>query len=99
MPLTMRHLLQDLVDLHVFAGAQRVVADLRSHDCTAALAWCDEHRSRLKKGKNKFEFRLRMQARLNSGNICAMLELCTHACLCCQLFVTSRQRLCRNLLS
>ena len=66
MLLTIKHLLQDLVDLHVFAGAQRVVADLRKHDCTAALAWCEEHRSRLKKGKNKFEFRLRMQARLSA---------------------------------
>ena len=38
-----------------------MVADLRQHDCTAALTWCEEHRSRLKKGKNKLEFRLRMQ--------------------------------------
>ena len=61
--LMVKLLMQDLVDLHVFAGAQKVVADLKHHDCTAALAWCEEHRSRLKKGKNKLEFRLRMQAR------------------------------------
>lgn len=54
-------LLQELVDLHVFADAQKVVADLRQHDCTAALAWCDQNRGRLKKGKNPLEFRLRMQ--------------------------------------
>ena len=52
---------QELVDLHVFAGARKVVADLRQHDCTAALVWCEEHKGRLKKGKNKLEFRLRMQ--------------------------------------
>lgn len=55
--------MQELVDLHVFAGAQKVVADLKQHDCTAALAWCEENRARLRKGKNKLEFRLRMQAR------------------------------------
>ncbi|DBA81972.1 hypothetical protein WJX77_005110 [Trebouxia sp. C0004] len=59
--LTSESNIKDLVDLHVFAGAQKVVADLKHHDCTAALAWCEEHRSRLKKGKNKLEFRLRMQ--------------------------------------
>ncbi len=61
--LMVKLLMQDLVDLHVFAGAQKVVSDLKHHDCTAALAWCEEHRSRLKKAKNKLEFRLRMQAR------------------------------------
>lgn len=55
---------QELVDLHVFAGARKVVADLRQHDCTAALAWCEEHKGRLKKGKNKLEFKLRMQVRM-----------------------------------
>ena len=53
--------MQELVDLHIFAGARKVVADLRQHDCTAALVWCEEHKGRLKKGKNKLEFRLRMQ--------------------------------------
>ncbi|KAL3142832.1 hypothetical protein ABBQ38_003125 [Trebouxia sp. C0009 RCD-2024] len=53
--------IEDLVDLHVFAGAQKIVADLRQHDCTAALVWCEEQKGRLKKGRNKLEFRLRMQ--------------------------------------
>lgn len=53
------------MDLHVFAGARKVVADLRQHDCTAALAWCEEHKGRLKKGKNKLEFKLRMQVRMS----------------------------------
>ena len=55
--------MQELVDLHVFVGAQKVVSDLRQHDCTAALAWCEENKARLKKGKNRLEFRLRLQAR------------------------------------
>lgn len=59
--LTNQSNIQELVDLHVFTGAQKVVADLKQHDCTAALAWCEDNRSRPKKGKNKLEFRLRMQ--------------------------------------
>lgn len=63
--------MQDLVDLHVFAGAQKIVADLRQHDCTAALVWCEEQKGRLKKGRNKLEFRLRMQVSedLNHGKV------------------------------
>ncbi len=63
--------MQDLVDLHVFAGAQKIVADLRQHDCTAALAWCEEHKGRLKKGRNKLEFRLRMQVSLLNLRVAA----------------------------
>ena len=48
--LVMRFVLQEFVELHIFAGAQKVVADLRNHDCTAALSWCDENRSRVKNG-------------------------------------------------
>lgn len=51
----------DLVDIHLFLGAQRVVQALRNHDCTEALAWCAENSSRLKKNKSKFEFSLRLQ--------------------------------------
>lgn len=75
---------QDLVDLHVFAGARKVVADLRQHDCTAALVWCEEHKGRLKKGKNKLEFRLRMQV-----SFCKMQTLQKFGRILCLVVETS----------
>ncbi len=70
------------MDLHVFIGAQKVVTDLREHDCSAALAWCEENRSRLKKGKNKFEFRLRMQASNPYLPACGCNDFTLHADRC-----------------
>lgn len=52
---------QPLVELHIFAGAQRVVEALRAHDCGLALAWCEEHRARLRKARSRLEFKLRVQ--------------------------------------
>ncbi len=46
-----------LVDAHIFEGAQRVVAALQGNDCGEALAWCAEQRQRLKKLKSPLEFR------------------------------------------
>lgn len=53
--------IQPLVELHIFAGAQRVVEGLRAHDCGLALAWCEEHRARLRKARSRLEFKLRVQ--------------------------------------
>lgn len=55
---------QPLVELHIFAGAQHVVEALRRHDCGPALAWCEEHRPRLRKAKSRLEFKLRVQVGL-----------------------------------
>ncbi len=52
---------QDLVDLHLFEGAQAIVKALQQHDCKPALAWCGLHQSRLRKLKSKLEFRLYLQ--------------------------------------
>lgn len=52
---------QPLVELHIFAGARRVVEALRAHDCGPALAWCEEQRARLRKAKSRLEFKLRVQ--------------------------------------
>ena len=65
------------MDLHVFAGARKVVADLRQHDCTAALAWCEEHKGRQKKGKNKLEFKLRMQVRMSNKPFRSLSACCS----------------------
>lgn len=53
--------IQDVVDVHIFMGARRVVEALRQHDCSEALAWCEENRAKLRKSKSKLEFRLRVQ--------------------------------------
>lgn len=58
---------QPLVELHIFAGAQRVVEALRGHDCGPALAWCEEQRPRLRKARSKLEFKLRVQVSAGWG--------------------------------
>lgn len=53
--------IQELVDIDIFFDAKKVVQSLRNRDCSEALAWCTENKSKLKKGKSKFEFKLRLQ--------------------------------------
>lgn len=53
--------IQDLVDTDVFLDAKKVIQSLRKKDCSEALAWCAENKSKLKKSKSKFEFKLRRQ--------------------------------------
>jgi macrophage erythroblast attacher len=47
--------------MHIFKDARRVVEALQRHDCSVALAWCDENRARLRKIKSSLEFKLRLQ--------------------------------------
>ncbi|MCO5587076.1 hypothetical protein L7F22_041022 [Adiantum nelumboides] len=49
---------QDLVDIDVFLDAKKVIQSLRNRDCSEALAWCAENKSKLKKSKvsNFFDF-------------------------------------------
>lgn len=54
---------QDLVDVHIFAEAHAILEALARRNCTAALQWCGQHRSRLRKIRSKLEFMLRIQAR------------------------------------
>ena len=53
--------MQDLIDDHLFAEAKGVLDGLHRRDCTAALQWCEEHQTRLRKQKSKLEFGLRVQ--------------------------------------
>lgn len=54
--------LSALVDPDVFATARRIEASLlQQQDCTKALAWCGENRSRLAKLGAPLEFDLRLQ--------------------------------------
>ncbi|XP_024383272.1 protein MAEA homolog [Physcomitrium patens] len=53
--------IQELVDIDIFLEARKVIEALRNRDCTEALTWCSENKSKLKKSKSKFEFKLRLQ--------------------------------------
>ena len=72
---------QALVDVHIFEGARGVLEALRAHDCAPALAWCEEHRPRLRKLKSKLEFKLRVQVRAQGsplrkgGAACTVLPM------------------------
>ena len=50
-----------LVDTALHGEVAAVAASLRRGDAQPALAWCDEHRARLKKARSALEFRLRLQ--------------------------------------
>jgi macrophage erythroblast attacher len=39
------------VDIDIFVDARKVVDALLKKDCSEALAWCAENKSKLKKGK------------------------------------------------
>jgi len=51
----------DLVDIEIFISSRKVIEGLINHDCTEALQWCADNRSKLKKIKSNLEFSLRIQ--------------------------------------
>lgn len=51
----------DLTDIHVFQGAQRMLAALDAHSCSEALKWCQAQAARLGKSNSPLEFQLRLQ--------------------------------------
>jgi macrophage erythroblast attacher len=53
--------LANLTDLHVFEGAQIVLASLARHECAKALKWCSDNSARLRKARSRLEFELRVQ--------------------------------------
>ena len=42
---------QALVDIGLFMEIRRIEDALRNHSCTEALAWCNENKAALRKGK------------------------------------------------
>eukprot|EP01137_Pigoraptor_chileana_P011367 Opistho-2@62104 len=52
---------EEYVDIDLFVEAQKIEDALLRHDCTQALAWCADNKSRLKKIKSSLEFDLRVQ--------------------------------------
>eukprot|EP00743_Colponemidia_sp_Colp-15_P005918 GILK01006363.1.p1 GENE.GILK01006363.1~~GILK01006363.1.p1 ORF type:complete len:401 (+),score=63.77 GILK01006363.1:56-1204(+) len=53
--------IQELVDISIFTSAKKVVDALKGRDCSAALSWCADNRSKLKKVNSSLEFKLRLQ--------------------------------------
>ena len=53
--------MQELVDVHIFADAHAILEGLAQRDCSAALAWCAQHHTRLRKLRSKLEFMLHTQ--------------------------------------
>jgi len=51
----------DLVDIDIFVSSRKVIEGLKHHDCTEALQWCADNRSKLKKIRSNLEFSLRIQ--------------------------------------
>ena len=49
------------MDIDVFLQSRKAIDGLKAKNCTEALNWCSEHRSKLKKLNNTFEFELRLQ--------------------------------------
>eukprot|EP00887_Chlorella_sp_A99_P005679 scaffold1.g5679.t1 len=77
--LTAKAGIRDLVDAHIYEGAQAVVEALRRRDARPALAWCDAHRGRLRKARSGLEFHLRMQEFVELVRGGRMLEAIAYA--------------------
>ncbi|GMH32254.1 hypothetical protein BSKO_00088 [Bryopsis sp. KO-2023] len=71
--------IEDLVDTHIFTGACKVVEGLRQHDCSQALQWCAENRTKLKRIKSKLEFKLHVQVFIEHVRRDQMLEAIAYA--------------------
>lgn len=57
--LAVQHGLADITDTHLFDEAQAIAKSLMQGDCSLALEFCAQNRSRLKKARSRLEFRLR----------------------------------------
>ncbi|GBG67735.1 hypothetical protein CBR_g863 [Chara braunii] len=70
---------EDLVDVEIFLDARRVIEALQRRDCSEALAWCAENKSKLKKTKSKLEFKLRVQEFIELVRAERMMEAIVYA--------------------
>ncbi|KAJ7560147.1 hypothetical protein O6H91_04G116000 [Diphasiastrum complanatum] len=53
--------IQELADIDIFLDARKVIDALRGRDCSEALQWIAENKSKFRKNKSIFEFKLRIQ--------------------------------------
>ena len=71
--------MQQLVDAHIFREADRVLEGLKNHDCSEALAWCNDNKSKLKKIRSKLEFRLHLQVFIEHVRRSELMEAISYA--------------------
>ncbi|KAL9645540.1 hypothetical protein ABK040_000604 [Willaertia magna] len=53
--------IKEFVDIQLFTQSKQVIEGLENKDCTEALKWCSDNKSRLKKINSSFEFNIRLQ--------------------------------------
>ncbi|KAF2071499.1 hypothetical protein CYY_007177 [Polysphondylium violaceum] len=53
--------IESYVDIDIFLSSKKVVEGLLKYDCSEALNWCSDNKSKLKKIKSTLEFNLRIQ--------------------------------------
>lgn len=51
----------DLIDFDMFTNVQEIVRSLQARRLDVALKWCEKNRSKLRKQKSRFEFKVRKQ--------------------------------------
>ncbi|KAG0622789.1 hypothetical protein M758_3G123400 [Ceratodon purpureus] len=71
--------IQELVDSDIYLDARRVMEALQNRNCSEALSWCSENKSKLKKAKSKFEFKLRLQEFIELVRAERMMDAITYA--------------------
>jgi macrophage erythroblast attacher len=71
--------ISSLVDMDAFMASQRVISELRSGSCDAALEWAIEHRPRLKQANSVLEFQLRLQQFIELAKSNQVDQAVTHA--------------------
>ncbi|CAO3679601.1 unnamed protein product [Rhizopus stolonifer] len=69
----------DLVDIDLFAQAEKIEQALENHNCKECLVWCSENRSSLKKTKSTLEFNLRLQEHIELARASKGLEAIVYA--------------------
>lgn len=67
------------MDAQIFREAQKVIDGLKRQDCTEALVWCVENRTKLKKIKSKLEFKLYLQVFIEHVRKNEMMEAIAYA--------------------
>eukprot|EP00742_Colponemidia_sp_Colp-10_P003053 GILJ01003256.1.p1 GENE.GILJ01003256.1~~GILJ01003256.1.p1 ORF type:complete len:383 (-),score=58.83 GILJ01003256.1:136-1284(-) len=71
--------IQELVDISIFTAAKKVVDALKGRDCSVALSWCADNRSKLKKVNSSLEFKLRLQEFIELVRSRKLLEALAYA--------------------
>lgn len=71
--------LRDLTNLDLFLVSKEVEDSLAARDTTRCLAWCHEHRSKLRKLRSSLEFQLRQQEFIELVRRGERLEAVRHA--------------------